>query len=151
MQCTLILFFDTECNPGGANCVDGFYYNSYDVFVEGCTQIINPMEDLWCSTQVDSSGFHVSGQYTYCQPGCAADIETTCYDEYPIALDNGELCCAEAFRSNNCPHDTGNEVTNKILNTDPPECCNDGQSVPCPTGNCGSLGECLVVINLLWC
>ena len=65
---------------------------------------------------------------------------TICPEDSPIAMNSGRTCCPYLFRGLGCPHNTGNERTNKILFQDPPECCPLDEGVACPGDQCSSAG-----------
>ena len=65
------IFLADECETTGGNqpnrsCVFPFSFEG--TVYEGC--IIVGDDTSWCSTEVDSDGHHVGGEWGYCAAGC---------------------------------------------------------------------------------
>ena len=147
---TFVLLLDSDsCQPLNEpnSCIIGFYHG--DEFVEGCTDIGVTDGSTWCAGQVDAEGQFVPGTEITCSSGCPKDVPNTgyCPDDQPIPLNNGQTCCPYAYRSSTCPLNTGNEKTNKILFTDPPECCPFSHGVSCPLEQCHRAGKFIKMCN----
>jgi len=72
----------------GVSCVFPFKYK--DEIYTSCTSDHDPDGFLWCSTKVDSEGYHLRGNFGYCGPDCSKEDGGKKFEEINEKEDDDE-------------------------------------------------------------